>query len=660
MSTAQYIPSELIVHILKYLSHPSDLSSCALTCKSWSLHAVELLWYKPNFVRSTAWVSFCMVLQTQKTLFPYTSFIRRINLSLLSTHVQDAHLTSLNDCERLERVTLTGCSNLTDNGIIGFLGTNTNKIRKCLVSMDLGDVTNVTDISIKRIAEICPNLQGLNLSMCKEGPGRFEGITDEGIVMLSESCTGLRRIKLNNCVKVSDNSVISLAKNCPALLEIDLMNCNITNKSLLEVFKYSKELREFRLNNCADITDSAFTESALSKLPSPQSTSLHHHHQHTSLSSAYYYDQLRILDLTSIQSITDHAVRQIIAAAPKIRNLVLNKCHNITDESVLAICQLGRYLHYLHLGHCLRLTDYSIVELARHCTRIRYLDLACCGQLTDRSVVELATLPKLKRIGLVKCQNITDQAIYALTSHTRIANSLERVHLSYCSRLTIPAIMQLVNFCEKLTHLSLTSVPAFLRPDFQRFRRTPPKEFSTQQRSVFCVFSGRGVRELRGYFNQLAAMNAEALQHQQQHLQHLQHNNNNNNININDNININNQQQQHQPLSTTQQNILQRHVDLSHIDIPTDVLSRLHRADGIQAMLALRNGRPLASANTTNSTTPTISSPNNNIPTTIGSSNTAGTRTAVTVGTSTTEIGAYDDEDINNEVFGDANDTDVL
>ncbi|KAI8140860.1 hypothetical protein BJV82DRAFT_671234 [Fennellomyces sp. T-0311] len=593
MSTAQSIPSELILHILKYLTHPSDLSNCALCCKSWSMHAIELLWYKPNFVRSTAWVSFCHVLQqTRPTLFPYTSFIRRINLSLLSTDVEDAHLTSLKDCERLERVTLTGCSKLTDHGITGFLGT---KVRTSLVSMDLGDVTNVTDASIKRIAEICPSLQGLNLSMCKESPGRFEGITDDGVVVLSEACTGLRRIKLNNCVRVSDASVIALARNCPALLEIDLMNCTVSNKSLKEVFMHSSELREFRLNNCTEITDSAFTESALTRLP-PQSKLY---------PSSHYYDQLRILDLTSIQSITDNAVRQIIAAAPKIRNLVLNKCHNITDDSVLAICHLGRYLHYLHLGHCMRLTDYSIVELARHCTRIRYLDLACCGQLTDRSVVELATLPKLKRIGLVKCQNITDQAIYALTSHARIANSLERVHLSYCQRLTIPAIMQLVNFCEKLTHLSLTSVPAFLRPDFQRFRRTPPKEFSSQQRSVFCVFSGRGVRDLRTYFNTLTAMNAEAIQHQQQHQQQQQ------------------QQQQHHHhhghhVPQQQPLITQRHPELATIDIPTDVLSRLHRGGVMEAVLARHNRLPAP------------------VP------------------------AATDEEDTNNEVYGDTDDIDVL
>lgn len=269
------------------------------------------------------------------------------------------------------------------------------------------------------------------------------------------------------------------------------MNCAVTNKALFAIFERSHELREFRLNQCdpAQITDIGFTQSALA-IP-PRS------------SPRQYYDQLRVLDLTAIHSITDDAVRLIVSVAPKIRHLVLSKCLNITDESVLAICHLGRYLHYLHLGRCRRLTDFSITQLARHCTRIRYLDLAYCEELTDRSVIELAALPKLKRIGLVYCSNITDEAIYALTNQPRIANSLERVHLSYCTNLTIPAIMQLVNFCDKLTHLSLTHVPAFIRPDLQQFRRAPPKDFTPTQREVFCVFTGRGVRDLRDYFNSM-------------------------------------------------------------------------------------------------------------------------------------------------------------
>jgi hypothetical protein len=51
----------------------------------------------------------------------------------------------------------------------------------------------------------------------------------------------------------------------------------------------------------------------------------------------------------------------------------------------------------------------------------------------------LATLPKLRRIGLVKCQAITNQSILALAhppraNHPMVSN-LERVHLSYCVSL---------------------------------------------------------------------------------------------------------------------------------------------------------------------------------------------------------------------------------
>ncbi|KAI9319484.1 hypothetical protein BX666DRAFT_2094067 [Dichotomocladium elegans] len=478
VSTAQSIPSELILHIFRYLSQPSDLHHCAVTCKSWSAHALELLWYKPNFFRSNAWTSFSNVLRdTQPSLYPYTLYLRRINLSMLASQVSDSDLATLSACERLERITLAGCSLLTDQGILAFLG---KQPRRHLVSIDLSDVTNVSDVSIKRIALICPNLQGLNLCMCKDGLRQFENVTDDSVVMLAERCTNLRRIKLNNCVKVTDISAIMLADRCPALLEIDLMNCDITNESLYVIFNKSRELRELRLNNCTNLNDLAFIDSSLARIPP------------SSITASPYYDQLRILDLTSVFSLTDDAVRLIVSVAPKIRNLILNKCHSITDESVLAICDLGRYLHFLHLGHCTQLTDYSITQLARHCTRIRYLDLANCALLTDQSVGELAVLPKLKRIGLVKCVNITDQAIYSLTSHIRIAHSLERVHLSYCARLTVPAIMHLVNFCSKLTHLSLTQVPAFVRPDLQQFRRAPPKEFTPQQRNGFCVFSGKG------------------------------------------------------------------------------------------------------------------------------------------------------------------------
>jgi F-box and leucine-rich repeat protein GRR1 len=281
---------------------------------------------------------------------------------------------------------------------------------------------------------------------------------------------------------------------CPTLLEIDVVNCTITNESLREIFARCRELRELKVNNCHYLNDLGFVQSSLTK-PMPE--------------NSFYFDQLRILELANVFTVTDRTVDCITRAAPKIRNLVLNKCINLTDRSVEYLTRLGRYLHFLHLGSCKNITDQAIIHLTTKCTRIRYIDLASCYRLGDDTVVALATLPKLKRIGLVKCQNITDRAIMALTRNPRTSVSLERIHLSYCDKLTVEAISVLVVHCRRLTHLSLSFIPAFQRKEFQRFCRPPPKEYSIDLRNTFCVFSGENVRDLRAYLKSTDYLNSE-------------------------------------------------------------------------------------------------------------------------------------------------------
>lgn len=124
--------------------------------------------------------------------------------------------------------------------------------------------------------------------------------------------------------------------------------------------------------------------------------------------------------------------------APRLRNLILAKCRQITDRAVISITGLGKNLHSLHLGHCSNITDAAVQELVALCPRIRYIDLACCLRLTNQSVQVLAQLPKLRRVGLVKCNNITDYAIKQLVRRAgEGVCPLERVHLSYCMHLTV-------------------------------------------------------------------------------------------------------------------------------------------------------------------------------------------------------------------------------
>jgi F-box and leucine-rich repeat protein GRR1 len=249
---------------------------------------------------------------------------------------------------------------------------------------------------------------------------------------------------------------MAFARNCPNILEIDLHACkNIGNEPITALLTHGQTLRELRLANCELISDTAFLN-----LPPNQT-----------------YEHLRILDLTSCARLTDRAIEKIIDVAPRLRNLVFAKCRNLTDLAVNAISRLGKNLHYLHLGHCGHITDTAVIKLVQSCNRIRYIDLGCCVHLTDLSVMKLASLPKLRRIGLVKCSNITDESVYALAQsqrpglrrdrHGRIVlrgdesataeffpgSSLERVHLSYCTNLTLnvrilnsPFPMSVANF----------------------------------------------------------------------------------------------------------------------------------------------------------------------------------------------------------------------
>ncbi|KAL5116858.1 SCF ubiquitin ligase complex subunit [Pleosporales sp. CAS-2024a] len=475
VSPISRLPAELMMAVFAKLSSPADLKNCMLVSKDWSRNSVGLLWHRPS---TNKWANVKSVIHTIRTtasFFEYHSLIKRLNLSALGNEVSDGTLGPLSVCKRVERLTLTNCTKLTDLSLEAMLDANTS-----LLALDVTSLDSLTDRTMLALANNAVRLQGLNITNCRK-------ITDKSLEQVAKSCRHLKRLKLNGCSQLTDRSIIAFALHCRYILEIDLHDCkNLADESITTLIIECPQLRELRLAHCWRITDQAFL-----RLPSDAS-----------------YESLRILDLTDCGELQDAGVQKIVHAAPRLRNLVLAKCRNITDRAVLAITRLGKNLHYIHLGHCSRITDVGVAQLVKLCNRIRYIDLACCTSLTDNSVMQLATLPKLKRIGLVKCAAITDRSILALAKPKQVGSGgpiapsvLERVHLSYCTNLTLAGIHALLNNCPRLTHLSLTGVQAFLRDDLLVFCREAPPEFNEHQRDVFCVFSGVGVTRLRVFLN---------------------------------------------------------------------------------------------------------------------------------------------------------------
>lgn len=125
------------------------------------------------------------------------------------------------------------------------------------------------------------------------------------------------------------------------------------------------------------------------------------------------------------------------------------------------------------------------------------------------SVFELAGLENLHRLVLVRVPKLTDNGIYYLGEHAR---SLERLHLSYCDRISLKAIHHLLRNAPRLNHLTATGVPAARRMGLSRFSDRAPKvsgksvgesvsdellqTLDGDQQSAFRVFSGKNIGAL--------------------------------------------------------------------------------------------------------------------------------------------------------------------
>lgn len=475
------LPTEVLLQIFHHLER-HHLYQLLTVCRAFADLIIEILWFRPNMQNDGSFekIRSIMKLPRDSTHWDYRIFIKRLNLLFMTKLVDDDLLSLFIGCPKLERLTLVNCTKLTHEPI-------TKVLESCerLQSIDLTGVQHIHDEIIYALAKNCTRLQGLYAPGCGE-------VAEDAILTLLSSCKMLKRVKFNNSHNITDRTIVSMHENCRLLVEIDLHNCpNVTDAHLRYVLRDLTQLREFRISNALGITDDLF-----SAVP-------HNHH----------LEKLRIVDVTGCNSISNAFVEQLVRCAPRLRNVVLSKCMNIRNGALTALANLGRSLHYVHLGHCHLIDDAGVATLVRLCHRIQYIDLACCSLLSDETLTTLSTLPKLRRIGLVKCNLITDNGILNLVRRRGEHDCLERVHLSYCTNLTIGPIYLLLKYCPKLTHLSLTGITAFLRREITQYCRDPPPDFNEQQRMSFCVFSGQGVNQLRTHLNQVMEERAYLLEH---------------------------------------------------------------------------------------------------------------------------------------------------
>jgi hypothetical protein len=177
------LPAELLISIFVKLNSTKDLRSCMLVSYHWAVNCVGILWHRPQCSKWDNLINVTTSL-SKNPFFPYHQMIRRLNLATLQKRVSDGTIQPFIQCKRIERMTLTSCSGLTDQAVSSLVNGNTH-----LQALDVSDIRALTDQTLYTVAENCPRLQGLNVMNCSN-------ITDESLVAVAQNCRQIKRVSL--------------------------------------------------------------------------------------------------------------------------------------------------------------------------------------------------------------------------------------------------------------------------------------------------------------------------------------------------------------------------------------------------------------------------------------------------------------------------------
>ncbi|KAK9705576.1 hypothetical protein RND81_07G067500 [Saponaria officinalis] len=179
-------------------------------------------------------------------------------------------LPSLKRLLRLEVLSLRGIGGVSDKFLKQLLTSNGHNMKELV----LANCVNVTNSSLKVIAEKCPQLCVLDLCYLRK-------LTDVGMAHLANGCSGiqdlrlcrnafsddaiaafleasgesLKELSLNNITKVGQNTTISLAQRCKNLEMLDLSWCrSLTDDALGLIADSCMSLKLLKIFGCTQIT----------------------------------------------------------------------------------------------------------------------------------------------------------------------------------------------------------------------------------------------------------------------------------------------------------------------------------------------------------------------------------------------------------------------
>ncbi|GLT30936.1 hypothetical protein SLA2020_057090 [Shorea laevis] len=289
----------------------------------------------------------------------------------------------------------------------------------------------LTDSDLAVIADGFKCLRVLNVQNCK-------GITDKGLASVGSGLSSLQSLDVSNCNKLTDKGLSAVVEGCPDLRVLHLTGCRfVTDEALKAISRHCPNLEDLGLHRCTKITDSGLADLV---------NGCHH---------------IRFLDINKCSNVGDTGISSLAkACSSSLKTLKMLDCYKVGDEAILSLAKFCKNLETLIIGGFRDISDESMKSLAISCKNsLKNLRMNWCLNISDSSLSCILThCENLEAVDIECCEEVTDAAFQNL-ENGEIELHLKVLKVSNCPKITVLGIGILLNKCNSLEYLDVSSCP---------------------------------------------------------------------------------------------------------------------------------------------------------------------------------------------------------
>nr|XP_043624792.1 F-box/LRR-repeat protein 3 [Erigeron canadensis] len=453
------LTEDLLYHVLDYLTDDLDRKSFRAACKTFHRveagHRTSLRFFRPEFIPDL------LRKYTRADKLDF-SVCPRIYNGTVSMLLNDERCVGW--ANRVKKLVLCRTTSLRFSGLEMLVGACTRlqvvDVSHCCqfgdreaaaISMAVGlrevkmdKCLGVSDVGLAKIAIRCEKLEKISMKWCLE-------ITDLGIDLLSKKCSHLKHISVSY-LKISNESLRSISGL--RKLEVLLMvGCGLVSDEGLDfIGNGCPSLQVLDVSRCDHVSSAGLISvtkgcQGLRKLDAG--------YYFLELSTTFFRNLEYLKHLKTIRvdgaRVTESFFQTISTNCFSLVEVGLSKCEGVNDAGIMQLAYGHPNLKILDLTCCNDLTDMAILAIAHSCTKLLCLKLESCSLLTERSFGYLgSSCHLLEELDLTEC-SVNNKGLENLSK----CLELKCLRLGFCTDISDKGLSYIASHCKNLKELDL-------------------------------------------------------------------------------------------------------------------------------------------------------------------------------------------------------------